>query len=146
MGQLDAGTTVVEDGVVRTRGSVLQTVEASSDPRVSGAGTITLDIDAYPGSEGSPLGGQVRYGHMRVENEDGAWEGDFTGRLSASGFLQTHWLAGEGDYAGWSYVVTAGGTARSGSATMLIYPGELPTASTLDRLPVEGPGRDLPSA
>ena len=27
-----------------------------------------------------------------------------------------------------------------------IYPGELPTASTLDRLPVEGPGRDLPSA
>jgi len=146
VGLLDAGSTVVEDGVVRTRDSVLQTVERSSDPRVSGEATITLDIDAYRGGEGTSFGGQVRYGRMRLENEDGAWEGDFTGRLSASGFLQTYWLAGEGAYAGWSYVVTAGGNGDVWFSDGLIYPGAVPAASALEGLPIEGPARDLPSA
>lgn len=146
IGQLEPGTTSVEDDVVRTRGTVLVTVEESSDPRASGRGTIRLDIDAYPGPGGVPGAAQVRYGEMRLENDDGAWEGWFAGRFNGSRFIQTYWLAGEGAYEGLSYVVTAGGNGNIWLSDGLIYPGELPPGGSLDRLPVDGPGRDLPTA
>lgn len=144
--QLDAGVSTVEDGVVRTRGAILVTIEETSDPRVSGRAVIDLNVDAYPGEGGLPGAAQVRYGRMRLENDDGAWDGWFTGRLNDSGFVQTYWLAGEGAYEGLSYVVTAGGNGNLWLSQGLIYPGELPPAGGDDRLPVDGPGRDLPTA
>jgi hypothetical protein len=144
--QLDPGVTTIEDGVVRTRGAVLVTVEESSDPRVSGRATISLAVDAYPDEDGTPGLAQIRYGEMRLENEEGAWEGWFAGRLNDSGFLQTYWLAGQGAYEGLSYVVTAGGNGNVWQSQGLIYPGELPPVGSVNRLPVENPGRDLPTA
>jgi len=146
VGQLEPGTTSVEDDVVRTRGTVLVTVEESSDPRVSGRAIIRLDIDAYPGPGGVPGAAQVRYGEMRLENDDGAWEGWFAGRFNGSRFIQTYWLAGEGAYEGLSYVVTAGGNGNTWLSDGLIYPGELPPVGNVNRLPVDGPGRDVPTA
>ena len=144
--QLDAGVTTVEGGVVSTRGAVLVTIEESSDARVSGRATIDLNVDAYPGPDGTPGGAQVRWGEMRLENDTGAWEGWFTGRQNDSGFLQTYWLAGEGAYEGLSYVVTAGGNGNVWLSDGLIYPGELPPSGGANRLPLERPGRDLPTA
>jgi len=148
VGQLEPGTTSFEGGVLRTRGSILITIEESSDPRASGRATIRLDIDAYPGPGGmaGAAAAQVRYGEMRLENADGAWQGWFTGRLNGSRFIQTYWLAGESAYEGLSYVVTAGGNGNVWLSDGLIYPGVLPPVGSINRLPVDGPGRDLPTA
>lgn len=144
--QLDPGVTTVEGGVIRTRGAVLITVEESSDARVSGRATIDLNVDAYPGPDGTPGVAQVRWGEVRLENDAGAWEGWFTGRQHERGFLQTYWLAGEGAYEGLSYVVTAGGNGNVWLSDGLVFPGELPPAGGANRLPLESPGRDLPTA
>jgi hypothetical protein len=146
IGQLDPGTTVLDGGVLRTRGAVLVTLEASSDERAAGRGLIRLDVDVYPAPDGTSVGGQVRYGTMRIENDAGAWEGRFAGRLSGAGFSQTYWLEGEAAYEGLTYVVTAGGDGDVWTTDGLIYRGEPPPLSDGVRLPVEAPDRDLPAA
>jgi hypothetical protein len=146
IGQLDPGTTVLDDGVLRTRGAVLVTLEASSDERAAGQGLIRLDVDVYPAPDGTSIGGQVRYGTMRIENEAGAWEGRFAGRFDGAAFTQTYWLGGEGSYEGFTYVVTAGGNGDVWATDGLIYRGDPPPMSDTLRLPIEAPGRDLPVA
>lgn len=146
VGQADAGTTRVDGAIVRVRGTVLLTLERSTDPRVDGRGTITVDYDAYPDESGRPGATQVRYGHMRLENDDGAWSGRFAGTLANGGFVQTYWLRGEGAYAGLSYVVTAAGNGNVWRIQGLIFPGDLPPLGGGPRLPLDGPGSELPVA
>jgi hypothetical protein len=138
--ELEAGTISIEGGVARQRGVVLVTSEASSDPRASGRGTITLDVDAYADARGVLGATQVRSGSMRLENEAGEWFGRFAGRLSGGRFIQTYWLRGEEDYAGLTYVVTAGGNGPIWATEGLIYPGEPPQGVPLG--PVEAPASD----
>ena len=143
VGQIDPGASTITAGVLTTRGSQLATLEEASDPRVTGRGLITLNIDAYRDAEGGSLGLQVRYGRMRLENEDGAWEGRFTGRLTDGGFTQTYWLVGEDAYEGLTYVVSAGGNGPVWLSTGLIYPGTPPVGASAGplgpRLPSERP-------
>jgi hypothetical protein len=146
VGQLSPGVTALDGAIIRVRGNELVTVEESSDPRVSGQATISVNFDAYPGPNGIPGTTQVRFGEMRLVNEDGAWSGRFTGSLGGSGFLQTYWLEGEGAYEGLSYVVTAGGSGNTWQSSGLIFPGEIPPMGTSVSLPIDAIEGDLPVA
>jgi hypothetical protein len=146
VGQLSPGVTSLDGAVIRVRGNELLTVEESSDPRVSGQARISVNFDAYPDPSGIPGATQVRYGQMRLENEDGAWSGHFSGSLGGAGFLQTYWLEGEGAYEGLSYVVTAGGNGNVWQSSGLIFPGDIPPMGGSVRLPLDAIERDLPSA
>ena len=146
VGQVEAGVTTVEDGVVRTRGALLVTIERASDPRVEGQGLIRLDIDAYPGPDGQPGAAQVRFGSMRLQSQDGGWEGRFAGRMTEDGFTQTYWLDGDGAYEGLTYVVTAGGSGNVWLSSGLIYPGEVPPMRAGFDLDDEGPDPGAPIA
>src|SRR5687768_2673219 len=126
VGEEAPGEARVDDGVVRQRGAVLITNEDSSDPRVSGRGTIVLNVDAFSDGEGNLGTSQIRYGTMRIENDDGSWEGSFAGRFSNGRFIQTYWLRGKGAYDGLTYVVTAGGDGPVWISEGLIYPGSPP--------------------
>ena len=83
---------------------------------------------------------------MRIENEDGSWEGSFAGRLSNGRFLQTYWLRGRGDYAGLTYVVTAGGEGPVWASEGLIYPGSPPPGTPLGPIDPATPAGDPPLA
>ena len=146
VGQTDPGTTTLDGRIVRVRETVLITVEESSDPRVSGRATITVNFDAYPDQTGLPGSTQVRYGDARLENEIGAWSGRFAGSLANGGFVQTYWLEGEGAYEGLSYVVTAGGNGNVWRSQGLIFPGDVPPIGRGTALPLDGPGLELPTA
>lgn len=146
VGQAEPGTTSIDGGIVRVRGNVLVTLEQSSDPRVSGRGTITVNFDAYPDAAGMPGATQVRFGEMRLENDGGAWSGRFAGTLANGSFVQTYWLEGEGAYEGLSYVVTAGGNGNVWLSQGLIFPGPIPPLGRGPSLPFEGPRVDLPTA
>lgn len=146
VGQLSPGEATMVDGVISVRDNVLVTIERASDPRVSGRAVITVNFDAYPGTDGQPGATQVRYGSMRLENEGGTWSGRFAGRLTDTGFSQTYWLEGDGEYAGLSYVVTAGGSGSVWSSQGLIYPGRIPPIGSNHSFSVEGPARDRPAA
>ena len=140
------GTATIEDGVAHQRGAVLITAETSSDERVEGQGTITLNVDAFTGADGVLGSSQVRYGTMRIENEDGSWEGSFAGRLSNGRFLQTYWLRGRDAYAGLTYVVTAGGDGPVWASEGLIYPGSPPPGTPLGPIDPATPAGDPPLA
>ncbi len=146
VGQGIAGTTEFDGSVIRVRGTELVTLEETTDPRTSGSAVITVNYDAYPDASGLPGATQVRFGQMRLENADGAWSGYFSGRLSASGFLQTYWLEGEGAYEGLSYVVTAGGNGNVWQSSGLVFPGEVPPQGPTVRLPIDAIGDDRPTA
>ena len=145
VGQASPGTTALDGGVVRVRDNQLLTVEISTDPRVAGQATITVNFDAYPDASGATGATQVRFGQMRLENEDGAWVGNFTGSLANGGFVQTYWLEGTGGYEGYSYVVTAGGSGNTWRSQGLIFPGAIPPMGG-PSLPMDAIERDLPLA
>ena len=146
VGQLSPGVTALDGAIIRVRGNQLVTVEESSDPRVSGQATINVNFDAYPGPDGIPGTTQVRFGQMRLVNEDGAWSGRFSGSLGGAGFLQTYWLEGEGAYEGLSYVVTAGGNGNVWQSSGLIFPGDVPTVGAGNSLPIDAIGDERPAA
>ena len=145
VGQASPGTSELDGAVVRVRDNQLLTVEASSDPRVAGQAIITVNFDAYPDASGLTGATQVRFGQMRLENEDGAWVGSFTGSLANGAFVQTYWLEGSGAYEGYSYVVTAGGSGNTWRSQGLIFPGMIPPMGGTS-LPVDAIERDLPLA
>ena len=145
VGQASPGTSELDGGVVRVRDNQLITLEASSDPRVTGQATISVNFDAYPDASGFAGATQVRFGEMRLENEDGAWVGSFTGSLANGAFVQTYWLEGRGAFEGYSYVVTAGGSGNTWRSQGLIFPGAIPPMGGTS-LPVDAIERDLPLA
>ena len=146
VGQGAPGTTEMDGAVIRVRGNELLTLEQTTDPRTSGRALITVNYDAYPDPSGLPGATQVRYGQMRLENDEGAWSGYFTGSLSGAGFLQTYWLEGEGAYEGLSYVVTAGGNGNVWQSSGLIFPGDVPTVGAGNSLPIDAIGDERPAA
>lgn len=146
VGQGAPGTTEIDGTIVRVRDNELFTLEQTTDPRTSGRAMITVNFDAYPGPDGTPGSTQVRFGEMRLENDEGAWSGSFAGRLAATGFLQTYWLEGEGGYEGLSYVVTAGGSGNVWQSSGLIFPGDIPSMGSSVRLPVDAIEGELPAA
>jgi hypothetical protein len=112
----------VVDGVMQIRGIHATTDEVSSDPRVSGTGTIVGNVDVY-GMHGP------QWGTFRIENEGGAWEGTWRGVIYGGTVdTGTAWLVGSGDYEGLTYYYIFGGNNSDLvlETEGLIFPGEAP--------------------
>jgi hypothetical protein len=146
VGEASPGTASLDGNIIRVRDNVLVTIEESSDPRVSGRATITVNFDAYPDQTGMPGSTQVRFGEARLENDEGSWSGRFAGSLANGGFVQTYWFEGDGAYEGLSYVVTAGGNGNVWRSQGLIFPGDIPPLGKGNTLPIDGLDLDLPTA
>ncbi len=121
--QTEAGVEDHSGPVGRLRGLELRTRDAMSDPRVSGVGHVIIDADDY-GAEIGP-----EWGTLRLENDEGAWQGPVSGFHSSADSHMAGWLQGEGAYAGLSYsyetVLDHSGSA-SAVVTGVVYPGDPP--------------------
>jgi hypothetical protein len=115
------GTSVGVDGVTQMRGVVARTTDTMNDPRVTGTGTVNGENDSY-GSVGP------QWGTYRLENAEGAWEGNWTGALWGDGMVSdvTAWLVGSGAYEGYTYYFHARG-ANPMKVEGIVFPG-LPPA------------------
>ncbi len=97
------------DGRSHSRGGTVQCTDIVNDARVTGAVTGTWASDRW-GTESS--GALVQWGVLRLENEEGAWEGRYTGVYSSDrGDTIVFWWTGTGGYAGLTYfeLVTGSG-------------------------------------
>lgn len=90
----DVTTTV--DEVVQTRGGVMECTHTSSDPRLAGESTITMDYDEHP--DGLWLG----WGRFELRNDGGRWSGSYAVTSTASAGVMDFdavWI-GSGGYEG----------------------------------------------
>jgi hypothetical protein len=136
VGSVDDGDLVLR----RTRGQVWRLPDVQSeDPRFTGTYSTDLDLDTYytPGAdvEAAPT---LSAGRLRLENEDGAWQGEYASGSwpdgpsddAASGIL----LRGEGAYEGF----TALWTERYSEELCgwefegVVFEGEAPPAPTTE--------------
>ena len=116
------GDEVIEDGIPRLRDNRTVSTAEMDDPRVSGTYRLT--------QSGQNLGGLgPMWGTMRVENEDGAWEGPVSGYWTDVDTYFSGCLAGESAYEGLTYCmrVAADTVLRDVATDGLIYQGDLPS-------------------
>jgi hypothetical protein len=102
MAFLDPGIVTHPDGNEHVRGMVLQydDIVEEGDARVGGTDTIVVNYNVQsvplPGLIAGPM-----WGTIRVENEDGYWEGIWTGERTEEGFLYGRGVYhGRGGYEG----------------------------------------------
>lgn len=112
--------TVVGD-ITRQRDGVITTRASMNDVRVDGNGVWQLSADLRSGT--GPA-----WGPYRLESIGGAWEGSCTGSLWADGAggARNCWLAGSGDYDGYTYYLSATWSDTGGDVRGVIYPGSPP--------------------
>lgn len=124
----------------RTGGGVHVSLKAS-DPRVSGE-QITVSIeDSSISNDAAVLGRNTSL--MRIENEEGAWQGPVTWVILADYLdVQNGWLTGEGAYEGlsffYSYYDDTASDVHTGQG--VIWPGPpppIPDVSLLDADPLD---------
>lgn len=117
------------DGETHQRGGTLWCMNEGIDPRVSGEMTGTFEFDGW-GSSRMNLA-FVQWGTVRLENDDGAWVGHYSGAAAPdTGDLVTFWFEGTGGYAGLSYFLWAHMPISAGPVGFpvvgLIFPGSPP--------------------
>jgi hypothetical protein len=120
----DRGSTETVGGVEQLRGLVATTTDTTSDPRVSGSGTIGGNYDRW-------VGGATQWGTYRLENEGGSWEGTWAGIAYGSpGGPPIEdaavWLIGAGGYAGLGYYFHFHGSNGIYEIDGLVFPGSPP--------------------
>ena len=99
----DLGTETVTETLYSSRDGVFDGPVEFSDPRVSGQWTTSpyhQDVDTSTGQG-------IMWGMLRIENDDGTWEGPMSGityETPDGGFYTIEsWLTGAGDYAGHAF-------------------------------------------
>ena len=92
----EMGVETVEDGVAGFRGRIGRGEPVMDDPRVSGTMEYVHNSDDHGGM--GPT-----WGTLRLENDNGAWEGVVSGYWYAPETRTAGWLVGEGAYEGLSY-------------------------------------------
>ena len=125
----DRGTATTVGGVVQVRGIVATTTDTTSDPRVSGTGTIGGNYDRWP-----PGPEATQWGTYRLENDGGSWEGTWAGTAYGAPGLPpvedaSVWLIGAGGYAGLSYYFHFHGSNGTYAIDGLVFPGSPPAQS-----------------
>ncbi len=117
----DWASTATGDAV-RLRDAVITTTASTDDPRVRGTGTWQANADLRSGT------GPV-WGAFRLAGPAGTWEGTCTGSLWAGGAggARNCWLAGSGDYDGYTCYLSVTWSDQGGGVRGVIYPG-LPPA------------------
>ncbi len=135
-GQLryDAGTTfgewqedVTVDGGLRQRVREVHATSEMSDARLSGSVTVTDNADRFVVAD--EIVGDVLWGTIVIENDQGTWTGPLTGTsdLSADlGGVTYIELVGAGAYDGLSAIVFQRETATSLDWNGVIFSGNLP--------------------
>jgi hypothetical protein len=102
-------TSATDDGgeVTQERGGAWRQTAEMSDPRLEGAWYQTWESDAYVGPDDAP-GPGVNVMTLRIQNEDGAWEGGAIGAGFADGtsLESPTVLNGEGAYEGYTAIMT----------------------------------------
>jgi len=87
----------IVDDIQQYRGVTIRQVIEADDPRMSGEGMLHGSRDTHPYAG---VGLDVDWGTLRIENEDGAWEGVYSG-VGVDGVTgETTWFVGEGAYEG----------------------------------------------
>ena len=124
---LDEGTVTEDNGASRSRDGTVSYTMVANDPRVSGTLTGTWNSDRWGVYED---GGMVQWGDVVLTNDDGTWEGSFTGAYASGygGDVHTRWTVGTGAYEGFTFYFwwdTPDGPF-SGPWYGLIYPGDPP--------------------
>ena len=87
--------------IERQRGYTWSGTHTATDPRFSGTHYYSWDADTYTLASGDE--GPLVYGEgLRIENADGAWQGEATGATIPDGTMANGplLLTGEGDYDG----------------------------------------------
>ena len=119
---------VVVDGGLRERVRVRTARSEMSDPRLTGTVTVTDNADRF--IDGTELFlGDVLWGTIAIENDQGTWAGTSTGTtdLSADGRGVTYIeLVGAGGYEGLSAVLFERETATTLDWNGVIFSGNLP--------------------
>ncbi len=76
------------------------TVGDIADPRLEGTWDIAVNTDTYGGPQG-PATPEVLLFTLRIENDEGAWQGSGTRLMNNPGGTFSHWtMLGEGAYEG----------------------------------------------
>ena len=133
---LDQGTvTYDDDGASHSRDGILAYTMISDDPRVSGTLTGTWNSDRWGELDHGAL---VQWGDVVLTNDNGTWEGPYTGAYASDygGDVVTRWTVGTGAYEGLTFyfwLTYADGAQWYG----IIYPGE-PPPNVLPNNPSEG--------
>ncbi|MBI3750862.1 MAG: hypothetical protein HY263_04290 [Chloroflexi bacterium] len=118
---ISQGTTVQVGQTTQLRGFVATTSDRTSDPRVTGTGTLRLSIDSQ-GAVGR------EWGTYRLETADGVWEGAVTGADWSDGNESdvVGWLTGSGGYAGLTYFIDVRSSNLTTTIDGVIYSGTPP--------------------
>ena len=111
---------------------------AADDSRIAGTLTKVMNLRLFADRAGRGDVG-VANGSVRIDNDQGAWVGTYTGLYGESDQEETYSMVGEGAYEGLSAVLRWSG--EDGSIEGVIVPGELPAPTD----PI-GPSASSPSS
>ena len=113
-----AATTSTVDGVKQSRGEQLDCSTTMSDPRLTGTGTATFNVDQP--SDGTWLS----WGTREIRNTNGSWSGPFaiTSTASATTMAFDAVLTGSGGYVGLLFRVRVEMTSAKTTLTGVILP------------------------
>ena len=124
--ETDPGDGTVTPRAQEFRGVAIEWEVAADDPRLSGVMSVDYNVDAIFGAAGT----RAMTGIQRIENDAGAWEGDFQGvGFPGTNDLHVHAvLAGSGSYEGLTAVMYLDNAANEQVMEFeaVIFPGELP--------------------
>lgn len=117
----DMGAVATDGDVPTVHDNITDVAIEANDPRVSGNYHLTQDAQDHGGM--GPM-----WGTMRVENEDGAWEGPVDGYWTNTDTFFTGCLTGESAYDGLTYClrVAADAIGLHVAVDGLVYQGGLP--------------------
>jgi hypothetical protein len=125
----DFGTTETVAGVEQMRGLVATTQDTTSDPRVTGTGTIGGNYDRWEA-------GATQWGTYSLVNDGGSWAGTWAGIAypDVAGSPApiedaSVWLVGSGGYGGLGYYFHFNGSNGTYEIDGLVFPGSPPTPS-----------------
>lgn len=126
----DVGSWTETETLYSSRDGWITATHDWSDPRVSGAVTTTFHVDVDPAT-----GQGLIWGTTHIENDGGTWNGSFRGveyeTLEGDFHTENGWLAGDGDYAGYTFYYQVDGQQRGGPTRVahgVIFKGEAPPA------------------
>jgi hypothetical protein len=138
---IEDGTPQMETLPFGVTGLVLGCDNIASDPRVSGQGTMSLNIETWdPVVRTGPGTNMVLWGDVSITGPDGSWSGRQYGIYDSEGTVHVFGvLAGSGGYEGWSYATSGTVPGPTGNTTSesvgLIYHSPPPPGYPVEPLP-----------
>jgi hypothetical protein len=112
------------DGRAEAMGVASEGILEATDPRISGRWRQVMNMWDYESREPGAPGAMVWSASARIDNDDGAWVGTFTGFWDGSNSREWNILHGEGAYEGLTAVFRW--LPEESMQEGVIVPGDLP--------------------